>query len=73
MPALYDSLAQAASSMVAQDYGVEPDLRRHEQYREVFGFYCDTHAALEPLMHRMARRGEGKQKVETEDARRPTV
>lgn len=56
----YDSLAEAAASMVAEDHVVEPDMRRNEQYSEVFGFYCDTHAALAPLMHRMARRGERK-------------
>jgi ribulose kinase len=60
----YDSLAEAAAAMVAEDHIVEPDMRRNEQYSEVFGFYCDTHAALAPLMHRMARRGERKPGME---------
>ncbi|OJF97399.1 FGGY-family carbohydrate kinase [Pararhizobium antarcticum] len=56
----YGSLAEAAGRMVTESHVIEPNMGRHTRYDEVFQFYQDTHAALQPLMHRMARRGEGK-------------
>lgn len=52
----FASLPEAASRMVRHHRTVEPDAARHAAYREVFEFYLETHAALSPLMHRMAAR-----------------
>jgi ribulose kinase len=52
----YGSLPEASRRMVRQKSVVEPDMRAHASYGQVFEFYRDTHDALEPLMHRMARR-----------------
>jgi len=52
----YGSLPEASRRMVRQRRVVEPNMQAHAAYGEVFGFYRDTHDALEPLMHRMARR-----------------
>lgn len=56
----YGSLAEAAGHMVAESHVVEPDMGRHARYNEGLEFYRDTHTALQPLMHRMARRDEDK-------------
>lgn len=71
----YSSLVEAAGHMVSEDFTVEPDLGRHEAYGEVFEFYTATHDALEPLMHRMARRGEeaASQKTAVENPAMDTV
>lgn len=52
----YASLPEAADQMVRADYTVDPDAKAHAAYAEIFELYLDTHKALSPLMHRMARR-----------------
>ncbi|UNK40314.1 FGGY family carbohydrate kinase (plasmid) [Shinella sp. H4-D48] len=53
----YGSLPEASGHMVKESHVVEPDMGRNEAYGAVFEFYRETHEALSPLMHRMARRG----------------
>ncbi|MGQ3214240.1 MAG: FGGY-family carbohydrate kinase [Shinella sp.] len=53
----YGSLPEASGRMVRESHVIEPDMRRNRAYGEVFEFYRETHEALAPLMHRMARRG----------------
>lgn len=52
----FASLPEAADHMVRHNHTVEPDTTRHSAYGEIFEFYLETHAALSPLMHRMAAR-----------------
>jgi FGGY-family pentulose kinase len=52
----YANLTEAAAAMVRQDYVVEPNRNDHERYGFYFDCYRETHAALKPLMHDMARR-----------------
>jgi len=52
----YASLPQASGHMVRESHVIEPDMRRNRAYAAVFEFYRETHDALSPLMHRMARR-----------------
>jgi ribulokinase len=52
----YASLPEAADQMVRADYTVDPNVKAHAAYAEIFELYLDTHMALSPLMHRMARR-----------------
>jgi len=54
---VYADLPEAAAAMVREHRVVEPDAGRHARYAEIFEIYRDTHDALAPLMHRMARRG----------------
>lgn len=52
----YGSLTEAAGAMVATDMTIDPDPTAHEAYLPGFEIYRATHAALSPLMHRMAER-----------------
>lgn len=52
----FPSLEAAADRMVRIARDIAPDPARHAAYRELMAFYLDTHAALKPLMHRMAAR-----------------
>lgn len=52
----YPSLDDAACAMVRIREEITPDPERHAQYSELLDFYLETHAALKPLMHRMAQR-----------------
>ncbi|MDO6966903.1 FGGY-family carbohydrate kinase [Rhizobium alvei] len=52
----FGSLPEASRHMVRQKSVVEPNMQAHAAYGEVFEFYRDTHDALQPLMHRRARR-----------------
>lgn len=52
----YASLDDAARAMVRIREEIAPDAERHAQYVELLDFYLETHAALKPLMHRMAQR-----------------
>ncbi len=50
----YPSLETAADAMVRITTEIEPDPVRHAAYQDQLGVYLETHAALEPLMHRRA-------------------
>lgn len=49
-------LETASDNMVRIRDEILPDPERHAQYQELMIDYRDTHAALRPLMHRMAAR-----------------
>lgn len=52
----YGGLAEAAGAMVSIAETIDPDPATRAAYDEGFAFYRETHAALAPLMHRMAAR-----------------
>lgn len=51
---LHPTLETAADAMVRIRDEIHPDPARHAQFRAQLDFYLQTHAALKPLMHRMA-------------------
>lgn len=53
---VYAGLAEAADAMVSIAETIDPDPTTREAYEEGFDTYRATHAALAPLMHRMAER-----------------
>lgn len=53
---LHPSLEAAADRMVRIRDEVHPDPGRTAQFRAQLDLYLETHAALRPLMHRMAAR-----------------
>jgi ribulokinase len=48
-------LEAAAAAMVRRTRTVEPDPKRHEAYRELFGLYCELYPKLSPLLHGSVR------------------
>jgi sugar (pentulose or hexulose) kinase len=50
----YPSLETAADAMVRITAEIEPDPARHALYQDQLNVYLETHAALQPLMHRRA-------------------
>lgn len=51
---MHPTLETAADAMVRICDEIHPDPIRHAQFRAQLEFYLQTHAALRPLMHRMA-------------------
>lgn len=51
---LHPSLQEGAAAMVRIRDEILPDAAAHERFRDQLDLYLQTHAAMRPLMHRMA-------------------